>query len=1174
MDGIPSFNDAVNGSGNLSQDVANLAPLATSYHGAQTGVNIGYTAPYQPQGGVMQQFGHWLGGFASGVGNIAEGAAKWLGHTLTTAVEAPFKFSYDITKGTYDTYSQNSQVAQLDSQMQNLDGQWRSGHITTSQYQSGLKDILKQQDALRGQIQTNSQRLQNAKQEGINTVADILTLLVGPAAKTIDASVGAGATAKFLTSTSATPFLDSVEQGLTKIASDPAIFARLDPVAQKALQTSVAEVVANGAGMTSAQMARTAAVNVALKYPIYYSYMSSVGTQLYKELDQKKYGAATRTLAFNAALVLSGGPIGWALKNAGRVVGGLASKTFGQSSFIDTLSKMVGRGGDNMNGDAAGIYKAINNPTNAKDYWFYNDATKTFEHPTNTSELTGKLVNNWSANEATNMAATGNDPVAAAMRVGKGMENYEGLSLSQFSHEQLVANTNNFAEAQRYADTVAKASGLSGVTVVRADARDFLNIGQVVGPAMMSGDKAAAHAALDNLAAQSSTKAWANNPNVMHQLHNLIDKYNSEGEFANAMNRLSSSSTYSIYRYKESVRGMVGFPKEAVDNLAKIGYVPAKPVNLEAPFTEGTGKLATKFAGTDVGAVGKNVGDNFFLKSVQPLPVLGFVGDALTKMGLSPNASSERVYQIFNDNLAKNLQEAGAVQKIMGEDVSQSTDSLVKKLTEYANAPTHGKIASKLPITDLRMMTTKDVQAALEVSATDARAVQKAITQAYLQVPITIRGLGDKAVDLSYKVAGPVERRYLRLQGAARFSYNPFFQYLRVVPKTEILSSFEGGGFVSSIFRGQLGELTPIRDALRESGFLEKSGFGSVVSGEAVDAAGAVDKNLAKRLLPMQERSIAGLISSQAQKMGMDWQTYIKDNPDNVRSTIQMIAEYDKRANFLNSPLARTLNIAFFPFRFEAKVATIMARSLSRTSMMTQVAVVNGMLQAHNWLNSAEGQSWYARNASAIGFFEYITPAAELNSVFESLLPGHDHSLGNFGQLGGLPFGWIPMILDAEGLTHFNQPGVDAKTGAIYSSYVPATAKGQMAIAIQDFIGTLFSYPGSQVGLPSKTGVERNVALGVTGGNKKTDLKLNTPTEAQLSPQQRQYSQFIGSQQPGANQPAPDYNQAVQATQVPAQPSPLTQPKVKSSSGSSKKLKKAQFTPALLPGQTTLGQLP
>jgi hypothetical protein len=262
-----------------------------------------------------------------------------------------------------------------------------------------------------------------------------------------------------------------------------------------------------------------------------------------------------------------------------------------------------------------------------------------------------------------------------------------------------------------------------------------------------------------------------------------------------------------------------------------------------------------------------------------------------------------------------------------------------------------------------------------------------------------------------------------------------------------------------------------------------------------------------------------------------------------------------------------------------------MARGLARTSLMTQVSVINGMMRAHDWLNSAEGQAWYSQNAELIGLFEYITPVASLNEVFQSLLPGHDHSLGNFGELGGLPFGWIPQLLDSEGLTHFNQPGVNASTGAVYTKYMPQTARGQLAVAIQDFLTSIFSYPGATVGLLPKSEITGQAASFLTTGSlegavRSGDLARVAPDQSQLSQQQQNFIDTISntSAASASSQAPPQLsNQPPNETvNVPAT-GPLSKP-ASSSRGSgsgsrARKKKKAEFKPQLPPGQTTYGQL-
>lgn len=1146
---MPSFGGAQNFSGQLQQQVSQLAPMATQWHGPIQGAPIAQTfnaTSAGSSGSYISKFTHFLGGVASQVGNIAEGAGSWLAKNTVSMAESIPKFAYDFGTGAYDVYANNKQLDRLNSQQENLDNLWKDGKINATQYSQEMKSILNSRNTLTNQINTANKRLAASKVEGIQAASTLVTIATAGAGA--EASGGEMAAAQYLKSAGADNFLSGVENSVGKLAESPELFAKLEPAAQKAIQSATAEVVNAGTGASAAQLARATAMNVALKYPIYYNYLSTTGTQIYNQLDNAKYGDAIRTLAFNAALVLSGGPIGQALKYGGKALTGLSDRTFGQTSFWDELSKFYG------DGSSDGFAVEVKNMANS------------ISDP----EARSEFIKNLSAVEATNVAATGGDAAAAAHRVAQGMQSMygDGIDLGRISHEDGINDMVNYADAYRLADNEAQRLGLPGVAIGRVDARQLNVISSQVAPAMVH-DKDVAKDVWEALKSQNPNQAWSNNANFERQVIGIINRYDSPAEVDNAIRNIKASFN------------IEGFSSSVSDKLGKMGYIPIKPVNLEAPFKEGSGKILSQF-GDD---------SDFFTKAVKPLPILGYMGDAITSLGLSPNATSQRVYSLFNDNLASNLKETGVLHDIQGESSEQSTDTMIKQLSSYAHNPTRGKIVSKMPITDLRQMTTGDIKAALDVTDSEASDVQKAISEAYMKVPLTIRGMGDRLVDMSYnnKLTGAVQRRYLRVQGAVRFAWNPFFQYLRVIPKTELLSTAEGGGYVSSIFNGHLSEIDGIRSNLRDVGAFDKTGsLGNVISGEATDFGGTSAANLSKLLLKQQERSIAGLVASQADRMGMDAKTYINTFPQNVRDTVQMIAQYDRRSNFLNSPLARTLNVAVFPFRFDAKVAGILTRSLARTAPLTQVAVVNGILRAHDWLNSEEGMQWYSRNSDAIGLFKYITPVATFAEIFSSLLPGHDHSLGNFGELGGLPFGWIPQVLDAEGLTQFNQPGVDPKTGDTYSENIPTTMKGQMGIAIQDLINSLFSYPGATVGLPSKNKISQSIAFGFVGAKKGTDTQSVTP---QISAQQQNFSQAVQAANPqpaGQNMPGfaqsqiPKNQQATpyipQTTQTPGQsvprlPSQLDTMPGKQSSSSSPKKKKADYTPYLLPGQTQLGQL-
>jgi hypothetical protein len=1204
---MPGFGSqsAAQNSQALTQAVGQAAPLATQYHGILQGQapEQVFNQPVAPKsGGVLSNLTHFIGGIGSDIGHLATGAASWLGtqavHMVTAVPREAQGFSHAILDN-QDINMLQAQTKQNSDTLNWLSSRYRSGQMTKAQYQVGLAELSKENNSLVDQQVSLQNRIKGDKSQAISATIDTASLLTtiltagfGKAATTAITAEGLAPTeakgaADYLVSKSAVPFMNNVEQGLNKLATNPELFAKLDPTAQRAFQTATAEVVAgNGGTMTGAQIARASAANLALKYPIYYNMLSTQGQQIYQKLDNKQYGSAVQQLAVNAAFLLAGGPIGQALKYGGKAIGGVAGATFGRTAFLDELSKGIG------DGSPDGLYNAIN----------------AIKDPAERASTVQALSNV----EATNLAAVaGKDNVAAAWRVLNGMSSYEGLSMNQFTHEEALTNMVNFAKAQQLVDAIGKSHGLGPITVGRVDARALEQIsanltsgskfadagGQYVKDAdgvevwqnVPSGQGAQATSETrlqlwESLKAASPSQAWANNENFDRQMKQLIMKHEDASSLDQAIRNIKASFN------------IKGFPQAEAQQLSKMGYIPIKPINLEAPFQEGAGKIASKFA----------TNDDFFMRAVQPLPVLSGVGSLLTHLGLSPTAATSRSYQMFNQNLGDNLQKMEVVGNfyMKGENTSQTADNIIKKLSDYAHNPTKGlSINGKpaMPITDLRQMTTRDIVEALKVTHSDAQEVKGAILDSMLQVPLQVRGLGDKIVDLNYKL-NPTAGRYARIQGGARFAWNPFFQ-AKLAYKTELLSQAEANGkfptlagtnsILATIFPDKYSQLDGIRDTLRDAGIFDKPAhYGEGLTGEAVNDVGVAGANLTHRLLPSQERSIAGMVGVQADRLNMSVEDFVRYNPQGVRDSVQMIAQYDRNSEFLNSAMARTLNLAFFPFRFEYKVGSVMARSLVRSSPMTQLAVINGLYRAHDWLNSTEGQVWYSQNSQVIGLFKYFTPIQTLAEV-GNLLGGHPDSIGSFGELGGLPFGWIPQLLDAEGLTNFGGAYVSPSSGQTLPDYVPTTDKGKLVSAIQDLVGSLYTYPGSTAGLPSKTTLDRNIALGVTGASKKADFTQVTP---QITQGQQDFAQAVQASQPNPAQLNSNQQQQMQTqaqaksnhqplpqptgapiqsgTQVPATANPATSlPGKQAAVAKTPKKKKSQFTPQLLPGQTSLGQL-
>lgn len=1145
---MPGINAQVNYGANLAGTISQVAPLASSYHGTQSGwqaqqiVNQPTTGP-KPSG--LAQLAQKIESIGSESAHIVGGAGKFIGKTLVEAATAPVKFATTETQTLIDNYRSGTikmSGDQLTQRLQSLTSDYKAGRISSSEYKTALTELNKnfsdlQQTQAKNQADINKRGVHLAT-TGIDTAADILTVMTAGIGGAAVKGAEAGATAKVATYLAGAGVKDAMapaEEAVGKLAANKAVFDALPTAAKDAVQASTSQVLSQaGKQMTSQQIARATATKLLFTYPLTFNAFSGTGKQILKDIETKDYGGAVGQAVFNAALLLSGGPIGWALEKGGAASRAVTTAVFGDKGFIDTLAERSGVAAADLRAEL---------------------------------EKNPSMLRNFAAMANTNVQAMKGNVSDAVDRFMGGLKN-AGWDTSSMTAEQLVKDPQNWADASRIQNAELIAKGMTPeqaakYTVGRWTATDSnfvaAEITKSEGGILPSNEEMAQR--WDSLKQQFPGASFANSPSLGSQIEDAI------------RSGTSANNVGDKIRGIEAGLGTSKLSAATQRQLAKLGFVEIAPVNLEAPFRDA---LTTG---------GKT--EDFFLKSVEPLPVLGSIGSLLTSVGLSPNAATQKTYEIFNTNLGRNIDAAKLeLAGVFGRSPDEAATYITRSLANYAkNMKT--SIFSPM-VTDYRQFTTGDIMKALNATKPQAQAIKAALMDSMLQVPLSVRGLGDRILDANYKI-NPLAGAYARYQGALRFSYNPFFQ-AKLSYKAEILSQIEAGGkfptiagtnkILSTIMPQKYAQLDEISRTLESKGM-----FGAGYAAEGADEQAAGYSLLQHKLLPSQERSIAGLVGVMADKAGMTADQFVEAFPQETKDTVRMILQYDPRANFLNSPMARTLNYAFFPFRFNLKVSTIMARSLGRQSLGVQMAVINGMMQAHQYLNSPEGQAWYSKNADVIGLFKYFSPLETLSSISQALgaKPGN---VAAYGELGGLPFGWIPGLLNAEGLIDTGTPYVNPTTGAVAKQYVPISARGRAQAAIEDFIGALFTYPGSTIGLPSKTTVDVKIAQAlVPGGSTSTNFKTVTPTN--LSPQQQQFQQVV--QQLHGTAPAVAGPNTLQAgTQaypakdpfnapgidVPVQQSPLTTPVPRSRRSSTKKLKKSQFTPELLPGQTQLGQLP
>lgn len=1221
---------------NVGQDIQNLGKYATNF---QTPTNstpqINTIANTHPSN--ITSFFNKVGSVFSESAHMFEGATKWVGRQVSDMAKSVVEFPVGVAKlgeDAYHTWQWSQTTNEILNRFNQVNSDYQSGKINQAQHLAEIRQIGKDSLSVENKYSNLSTKTASdgnlVTKSTINLASAIITIgtagldspFIGAADKLAAESAG-----KFLISDAAKSSMEPAALNIAKLASSPEAFAKLPAGMQNVVRSAVTDTFMNiPAGKTASEVARATSINLLVKYPIAFNYLSGTGTTVLNQMEKGNFGGAAETLAFNAGILLAGGPIGKALSEAtGSLARTVTGKMFGSTSFLDTLSHGLGFAPND-------IYLAI------------KDSPET--------------VKAFQALEATNVNAT-KSAYKGAYRIINSMKTDLG-DMPFKSAKEFVDNVMGWHQAQTMLHENLIKNGVpenvvKNMVVGRWTVNDARQAATEITKASADSNAAGIDARLkawEDYKMARPNSAFANNANLDKQITNLIRNTPDNGQLAEAISNIKTQ--YAKYENLDSA---------VAKRMAELGYVPITPTSLEAPFIQGTQKITTKFAGTEAEVArgmtretaptsalfkGQSAGDNeFFTKAIQPTGAFGHLGSVLTAAGLSPIKAEQSVHEIFTANFAKNLTEStvlsdikakgeaetiskaaakvatadtgftkeelammqkqgitpdllskgsivepeltAAQQQLRDAELAHSThpmaptdtqtnyaDVVIKKITNGINEINQRAARinfRELPVSDMRQLTTKQVSSILNITETQAKEVQAAMMDAMLQVPMSVRGIADHLLDKTFQQSFAA-RQYMKIQGAGRFAWNPFFK-AKLAAKSEILSQMEAGGKMPSVpgvnrilkfvFPESYNKIGEVAQSLETKGFFT-GGF----SNEAATETALAKSSMPTQLLESQKRSIAGVVESMARKAGMPTEQFMNNFPNEVRDVSEMILHYNPKASFINSPMAKTLNFAFFPFRFNLKVTSMMARTLTRQSLVVQLGVIHGLMQAHDFLTSPEGQAWYSKNADAIGLLTYFSPLETLSTLSKF---GHigDQSVASFGELGGLPLGFLPALLNAEGMLNTNTAYINPKTGQVSPEYIPITLKAKLAVAMTTFVGSLFTYPGAVAGLPSKAGTLNKVAEGLTGASS-SQFRLETPTN--LTPQQKQFSDVV--QQLHQTTQAGQMTNPSPATPVPQTAVPTAQPyykKTGSSTPPAKRLKKKQEPLQLLPGQTTIGQV-
>lgn len=1008
---------------NQHYTLTNGNPTPVSQVNANKSQNI-----FQKVSAVAQQ----TFGFSPDHPSILRGAISGLGKFVVHSAEDVIKQGYrasrtpaDFGLAVYRTQEAEQKSKVLRANLDLITRAYGAGKVSKEDYQRELKRINDGFSQVNDIVKSSFQSGDAAKQDAIGvgqTAVNVLSVGKYKALETGVKAVGKGFA--LYSQPAERQGLEKVlfsagKQVETALQRIPAFRELVMRNASFFLDESTKQLAGETTSQFLSRNAKSLATGLLIKRPIVYQTNIGLAQDLYNHLLDGNYNQSVKDAAWIGAQAVGGGPIGWFFRNTKKYAGKVRALALGKASFIDEISKKLGNG----------------SPTQIASY--LEDLKVNDPNAFAKAEKTLKIA------QEVNLQATGEDATRAALAVTSHYEQH-AIDLATLTPAQLVDDLNRWSQADTIAQKLSPKDGEAQYVAVRWDTPAKQAVATAVEQA--GDDFKAMVDAVTKLSSQPGV-GWGNNPILMAKITDAIRTAESAADAAKTIRGIKTASTLSH-----------DIPSSAAKRLTKLGYSIAEPFG---------GRKTPKVDFKDTRKLVSSVssGSDIFDEAVAPQPQLAALAGVLRKYGLSPEANTTVAYDKLAEALVTNLEQLDAttVLGVVGDDQAKGAKYILSRLQEYINkqAPnpylnvgTLGR-GKQSALQDVRQMNIKEIQEALPgTSRNTAKRLQQAILKSYTDVPLEFRGLGIKAFDYAYRIPGA--NAYFRIQSALRYTYNPFFRAQELI-ETKTLSHLKANNLVWMKPKAELDRVATVLDNSKI--------FTTGYTGEATQdlTIGRIHANLLKT----QKRDLAGLALDIAEKKGITIEQMVQDYPEELADALRVVVQYPTKGA-LNSSLARTLNIAFFPMRYNLKVAGVVAKEIAKLPPTVQTAFIHSMFKGRAWLKSPEGIQWQSDHADAIQLFSYFLPTQNVASVLH-LLTSKPNSIGELGLLGGLPFGFISQILDAEGIIHLNTPYVDPKTGSVLPDYIPQTTKARAAVAAQGFINSMFTYPGRIIGLPGKS---------------------------------------------------------------------------------------------------------
>ena len=146
-----------------------------------------------------------------------------------------------------------------------------------------------------------------------------------------------------------------------------------------------------------------------------------------------------------------------------------------------------------------------------------------------------------------------------------------------------------------------------------------------------------------------------------------------------------------------------------------------------------------------------------------------------------------------------------------------------------------------------------------------------------------------------------------------------------------------------------------------------------------------------------------------------------------IRDMAETLITY--KQGFQTSPLIRTLNLVWFPMRFQVKTTELVAKWVGSLSPTNRAALMSEWSYFSNWVGTDEGEKWRETHQNLLyNILAYTTAYEQIGDTVDAVTRGQLFG-GNTGLIGGVPFGFIFNIAQELALIGQDPKTLDPKTG-------------------------------------------------------------------------------------------------------------------------------------------------